>query len=211
MSYTCGDLLDDVWRKLQYHDRFDRGMRLAGLNRAVEKVILYASQDDQIMEITAPTDPNNPNLVAREFPLPPQVLKVSSVSWDGQPLKQATQSEYVQTFDWMWRSFAMAPSWYYIRDSAYLALAPQATVPKKIFLWGVFKPADMVADTDAVPLLRQYSDALVAYAAWWCTDGLKGEEEAARNQAFLEQYMSWRAEAKMNFSQNSLYKINRTR
>jgi hypothetical protein len=211
VGYTCGDLLNDVWRKLQFHDRFDRGMRLAGLNRAVEKVILYASQDDQIMKITPPADPTNPGMTAREFPLPPEVLKVSSVSWDGQPLKQATQAEYVQTFNWMWQTFATCPSWYYIRDSAFLALAPQASVPKTVYLWGVFKPADMVADTDPVPLLRQYSDALIAYAAWWCTDGLKGEEEVARNQAFMQEYLGWRSEAKLNYSQNSLYKINRVR
>jgi|SRR5665213_21645 len=207
MAYLTGSLLYDAWRKLQFHARFTRTMRLAGLNRGIEQLILWGSEDDDIQELDWPVDSDGSPV--REIPLPSLALKVSGVSWDDYPLTAASLDMYMNSFAKRFSSGG-PPSYYYIRKNLYLDIFPRGDASRKVRLFGVFKPPDVLLDTDPVPLARQYSDALVSYMCWWCTDGLKGQEEQGRCAQFLAEYKEQRGLMRFNINQNTVSRIRRT-
>lgn len=203
MGYDTGGLLADVGFKLQNNPRYTRAIRLDGLNRAIEKTILFASDDYDVREVQNPPDPSGQFSFAMEWPLPTDLLYLASVSAKGYPLKPVSQAEFVSTRAEQSQDIAFVPSIYYVRANRYLNVWPRPSAQNLYQIYGVFKPADLVLDTDPIPMNRQYSDALVSYAAWWSLQGQT--DEAIRAAGFMSDYMNQRAEAKYNLSLNTVY------
>lgn len=209
MAYNTGTLLNDIHARLQFHPRFDRDMRLAGLNRAIEKTILYASENYDVWTAQNPLDPNDPSLYATEFPLPDHLLYLASISFDARPLRRLTEAEWVNTRPQV-SPDRRNPTSYYIRANRYVDLYPRPDKQATVEVFGLFKPDDVVNDLDPIPLDRQYSDALVSYACWWCTSGLPDAEEVQRSANFFNLYERQRAEAKFNLLANTEHRVIRT-
>lgn len=209
MAYDLAGLRDEVKFKLQNHDRFtDDDVNLA-LNRGIDQIILFASENYSVYEATVPPDPTDASKLAMEFGLPDDLLYLKSVSWDGNPLKQLTQQEFVNTR----AEFGQAqgrPYYYYVRSNGWINLWPRPQdSDKKVQIYYLQKPTDLSADTDAPAFGRQYSDALVAYACYWL---LRGQpEEADRSQMFLVDYERERVRAKTSLHKNSTFKTRRVR
>lgn len=208
MAYDTGGLLDSIGIKLQNHPRYTRALKLDGLNRAIEALISFASEDYDVKEVSNPLDPSDSSKYALEWPLPDNCLFVASVSFDGYPLRPCTQQEYVKTR----AEFSVRvddPAIYYIRANRYLNVWPRPGRQATVQLYGLMKPDDLVLDADPIPLNRVFSPAMTSYAAWWCLQGQTGEEN--RCNQFLADYLRERAEAKFNLTQNTTHKLQRAR
>ena len=210
MAYNASELIDEVQRALQDHPRFTRDMCLEGLNRGIEKLILFASENYDVWETTNPVDPTDSSLYATEFPLPDHLLYLASISFDSVPLKRLTQTQWVNTRPET-SPDRRDPIWYYVRGNRYVNLYPRPDKAVTIEVYGLFKPDDLTDDTTSVPVLeRQYSDALISYACFWVTKGLPDPMEVARSNQFLALYVGQRAEAKFNLTQNTEHRVSRT-
>ena len=205
MGYDTAGLLDDVGFKLQHNFRYTRDIMLDGLNRGIEKLIMYASEDYDVREILNPPDPTGEFTYAMEWPLPTDSLYIDSVSARGIPILRCTQPQFVATRAEQSHRTATVPAIYYIRANKYLNVYPRPSQQYKYQIYGLFKPADLVNDDDPIPLDRLYSDALVSYAAWWCLQGQT--DEIARTTQFQQDYLMQRAEAKFNKTQNGIHSI----
>lgn len=205
MAYDTAGLLADVAFKLQNAPRYTRAIRLDGLNRGIEKLVMYASEDYDVREATNPVDPSGVYPFAMEWPLPSDLLYLESVSCWGYPLKPVSQPQFVATRAEQSTARASVPSIYYVRAGRFLNVYPRPSQAYTYQIYGLFKPADLVNDTDAIPLDRLYSDALVSYAAWWCLQGQT--EEAVRIAQFQQDYLTQRAEAKFNKTQNTEHSV----
>ena len=209
MAYDAGSLKTDVKRKLQNQPRFTDDAVLDGINRGIEKLILWGSEDYDVWTVQNPVDPNDPTLFAVEFTLPPHLLFLASISYDGRPLRKLTQQEWVATRPSRSEE-RRNPTSYYIRANRFVDLYPRPNKQATVEVYGLFKPEDLVLDTDIPALDRQYSDALVSYACWWCVQGLTAPEEVTRASQFYQMYEHQRAEAKFNLTQNDLHRVMRT-
>lgn len=205
MAYDTAGLLEDVWFKLQHNARYTRAVRLDGLNRGIEKLLMYASEDYDVREIQTPIDPTGVATYAMEWPLPPDILYLASVSVEGFPLKLVSQNQFVSTRGEQSQLQSPDPSIYYVRSGLYLNVFPRPSMNRKWQIYGLFKPADLNLDADPIPLTRLYSDALASYAAWWCVQGQTGEE--ARAAQFQQDYLAQRAEAKFNKTANTAHRV----
>lgn len=209
MAYNTEGLRADVMFKLQGNVRYlpsaTQDIVLDGLNRGIERVVAFASEDYDVQNVFNPPDPTGAFTYAMEWPLPANLIYVASVSCDGTTIRAATQEQFVSTRAERSRELAEIPSIYYIRAGLFLNVWPRPSAQKTYQIYGLFKPPDLVNPTDPIPLDRLYSDALVSYACWWCLQGQTGEIERAAS--FLQDYMFQRAEAKFNKSQNTQHAI----
>lgn len=205
MAYNTAGLLEDVGFKLQNAARYTRDVKLDGLNRGIEKLIMYASEDYDVREVTTPVDPTGVFAFAMEWPLPTDLLYLESVSVFGIPLTRCSQPEFVRTRAEFSLAMARIPTIYYVRANRFLNVYPRPSVENTVQIYGLFKPADLVNDDDPIPLDRLYSDALVSYAAWWCLQGQT--EEGPRSAQFAADYMAQRSEAKFNKTQNTDHSV----
>lgn len=205
MAYDTAGLLADVAFKLQSNPRYTRSVRLDGLNRGIEDLILWASEDYDVREVQTPADPTGQFTYAMEWPLPNDLLYLASVSVEGWPLELISQTQFVATRGEQSDAQSADPRLYYVRAGRYLNVWPRPNQDKKWQIYGLFKPADMVNDTDAVPLDRAYSAAVVSYASWWCLQGQT--DEVARIEMFLKDYLRQRAEAKFNKTQSTVHSV----
>ncbi len=210
MGYDTAGLLADVAFKLQNNPRYTRTVRLDGLNRGIEDLILWASEDYDVREIpTTPLDPTGLNTYAMEWPLPTDTLYLASVSVEGFPLRLVSQQQYVATRGEQTRVQAADPDIYYVRAGLYLDVYPRPSMSKPWQIYGLFKPADLALDTDPIPLARVYSAAIVSFACWWCLQGQT--EEAGRLEMFLKDYTRQRAEAKFNKTAGIQHSVSNTK
>jgi hypothetical protein len=200
MGYTAADLLADVAYKLQNNPRYTRAKRLDGLNRAIVKVYEYAMENNDIKTVLNPPDPTGTYLYASEFPLPQGTYYVQGVLFDGRKLTRISADEFLNTQAYSLQEQS-TPKYYYIRNNLYLNLYPRPQQQKTVTLMGLFAPTDLVNDTDVPELDPRYSDAVVAYATWWCLDSQTGEGERAA--AMWQMYQTARAEAKFNMNQST--------
>jgi hypothetical protein len=212
MPFTVSEVLSDISAKLQGHPRYTQTMRLSGLNRALEQLLLFTASEDNydVMEATNPVDPEDSSRYAMEFPLPDRCLYVASVSFAGYLLKPVNQIQYVNTL----AEFSTGtgdPRIFYIRRNTYLNIYPRPGRAATMQIYGVIKPEDYTADDldEQISLNRAYSPALTSYACWWCLQGQPGEE--GRAASFMVDYLRERAEAKINLGKNASHSINRWR
>jgi hypothetical protein len=209
MAYDLAGLRAESKFKLQNHDRFTDGDVDLAINRGIDQLVLFCSENYDVYNANAPLDPDGSGRLAMEFGLPSDTLYVKSVAWEGVPLKQLTQGEFISTR----AEFGTAvgtPDRYYIRAVRWLNLFPRPESDTQTAqIYYLKKPADLVAD-DAVPALgREYSDALVAYTCYWL---LRGQpEEETRSQMFLADYERERVRTKTNLHKNSIFKTRRVR
>ena len=184
-------------------------MMLDGLNRGIEDLILWASEDYDVREVLTPPDPTGVGVYAMEWPLPADILYLASVSVEGYPLKPVSQTQFVSTRAEQTQVQAGEPTIYYVRAGLFLNVWPRPALQKKWQIYGLFKPADLVNDTDPIPLTRVYSAALVSYSCWWCLKGQTQEEN--RIASFLGNYQRQRAEAKFNKTASIVHSVADTK
>lgn len=208
MAYDLAGLREEVLFKLQHHDRFtDADVNLA-LNRGIDQLVIYGSENYEVWESVPPPDPNDASKLAVEYTLPTDLLYLKSVSFDSRPLKQLSQPEFVNTGGELVTDTG-APIYYYIRANLYLNLYPRPLEAKKVQIYYLQKPTDLSADADVPVINRVYSDALVSYACYWLLRGQPEEDERANR--FLNDYQGQRVESRVNLHKNSVFKTQRTK
>lgn len=215
MGFTVGDALDDIAIKLQRHPRYTLAMRLDGLNRGLEQLLLFTADQDNydVERILNPPDAEDPTKYALEWPLPDRCLYVASVTFDGKPLELVSQQQYVNAMSrgGLNPDYKNDPVYYYIRADRYLNVWPRPGRQATVEVYGVIKPEDYEDGDQAldISLNRAYAPALTSYACWWCLQGQPGETE--RIGQFMGDYLRERAEAKVNMGKNSNLTISRWR
>ena len=226
MPYNLAALLADVAFKLQNNPRYltpQAGQTMSpaqiGLNRAQQKIYEYCLEGDDIwitlnpLQVQPdpnddPTDPSSNNQYAEEIPLPVGTLYVSGVLFQKKQLLPLTEQQWQATRGTVDLNFGF-PDSYYVRGNKYLCLYPRPQVQHQLQVFGLFSPPQLVLPTDVPSINPRFSDAMVAYATFWCLDGQTGEGERASSQYQL--YLTARAEAKFNATQSTETTIKRRR
>ena len=210
MAYSLQSLLDELTPKLEGHDRYTTALKISALNRAREDIFLFASVDASIVETTPPADPNNPSRFLAEIELPPNLLTLNSVAFDGERLRRLTHQGYVNaggdTLDRTGPPFIG----YTMRSKGqkrFLELLPRPGESKTIQIYFLELPDDFTEqDLDADPGIdRWYTDAMIQYACFWLKNGIAGEEKSSL--AHYNLYLSLRADARFNADRGVLYRI----
>ena len=209
MAYNAATLLADVAFKLQNNPRYTPAVQLDGLNRAIVKLYEYSLENVDVYETEVPVDPQDPSKFANEIPLPPRTYFVDQVTFHRRPLARMTTEQWVNTRTNENLDKGTWPIYYYVRNNQYLEIYPRPTEQHRIDVFGLFAPPDLVLPTDVPALDPRYTDAAVAYAAWWCLDSQTGEGERA--SAMMQNYLAFRAEAKFNATQSSIHTLSRAR
>lgn len=212
MAYDLAGLREEVLFKLQNHDRYTASICNLAINRGIDDLVLFISEDYGVYEALPPVDAADSSLYAIEFPLPADLFKLKSVSWDGEPISQLTQKEFVNTT----AEFATGqgdPQYYYIRARSgrnkFLNVWPRPSTQKTVQIYYVAKPADLALDADVPVLDRAFSAPIVLYACWWLLIGQPEEEKRAG--IFEAEYLAKRAEAYSNIRASNVYRTQRAR
>lgn len=212
MAYNAGELLEDLNAKLQGHPRFTSDIKFRAINKALDWLVLGASDNEDVWEAGPVVDPDDTSKYLMEVALPANIFFVKSVSFDGYPIKMLTQQEFVNTRAEFSTATGPPFSGCYIRANAYLNVWPRpgSSAADKLFqVYGVFKPTDMDEDADVPALARAFTEAALQYALYWCKDGIPGWEESSK--IHLVNAYRERAEVKFHLQNNVPHKIGRVR
>lgn len=207
MAWTLEGLLEELSAKLQNHPRWTTADRKRELNRAVNWLILFASEDFDVREATPVVDPDDTSQYLMEMPLPDELMVLESVSFNGYPLRELSHQEFITTRAEFSTRTGPPFAGYYIRKNLYLNIWPRPGTSKTIQVYGVFKATEMVDDDDVPGIEEIYGESLVSRAAYRLKLGIPGEENAAN--AHLVDALRERADAHFNMTQNYTHKIGR--
>lgn len=216
MAYNLAGLREEVLFKLQHYERFTDEVVDLAINRAIDEVVMFGSENYAVYEINPPPDPADPSKLAFRWPLPDDLIYLKSVSFDGVPLKQLSQSQYIETT----AEFSIAeglPIYYYVLANSIINVWPRPDIKnqvKKFQIYYLQKPADLVNDEDVPVIGRIYSASIISYACYWLlrgqpVDGTYADDPRA-NQ-FLRDYENQKAEARFELHRNSTFRTRRTR
>lgn len=213
MAWDLEGILEELTFKVQGQPRYTTALKTLAANRAIDWVVLFASENYDVYSTPIPTDPANSSQYAMEIPLPTDLLVLETVSWsrgtgqDGWPLRPLTLQEFVQTRAEF--STRTGPPFvgYFVRGNRFINIWPRPGTPVNLQIYYLKKPADLAALTDIPVLERAYSPAIISYALYWMKRGQPGEDVSANTH--LADALRERAEAKYNLQQNQVHKITR--
>lgn len=213
MAWDLAGILEELTVKVQGQARYTTALKTLAANRAIDWVVLFASENYDVYNVAWPLDPEDSSRYAMEAPLPTDLFVLEEVIWsrganqDGQPLRALTLEEFVNTGSQFSTRTGPPFAGYYVRANRFLNLWPRPGQATNIYIYYLKKPADLAALTDVPVLERAYSAAIISYALYWMKRGQPGEDASANTH--LADALRERAEAKYNLQQNEIHKITR--
>lgn len=212
-DYNFAGLKSRLHFRLQNHPKYTEAMRGLALNKASEALALEFKNIELVYETdTFVLDSGTyAGQYAMEYPLPPYVLYLESVSFDGHPLDPMTQKELVETR--VEQSVVTGPpTRYYVRDDGsqkVLTVFSRPNSEKKLQIYGVFAPTAMVEDDSAPPWRDVFSTPMEFWGAWYLLDGQEGMEQKAL--LMKAEYKDTMATARNQHGADRVMKIQRSR
>lgn len=213
MAWNLEGILEELNFKLQGHPRYTLSIKKTAINRAIDWLILFASENYVVYSAAWPADPTGQAAYAMEVPLPDDCLDLASVSWsrgtlqDGFTLRELTLNEFLSTRAEFSRRTGPPFDGYYVRGNRYLNITPRPNQAVNFQIYYLQKPADLDALTDVPAIERAYSQAIVSWAAYWLKRGIPGEDASAN--LHLTDALRERAEARFNLQANTVHKLTR--
>lgn len=213
MAYNLAGLRASVLFRLQGHDRFTSAVVDDAINKALDDLKIFDSDDFDVDNCNVPVDPADTSRLTMEWPLPDNCLYVKSVTFDGVPLDPLPHNLFINTGTEVRTPERNGfPRYFYIRKNSFINLFPRPSISdatKTVQVYSVKKDPDLAADGAVPTTKRVYTICVEFFACWYLLQGQPEEDERASN--FLKSYLRLRSEAKFNLDKNTPFQTQRLR
>ncbi len=208
MAWDLQTIRSKVQSRLQNDPFFTDTLVDEVINDAIDDLITFTRTNQQVWTVQGGSV-----VGLKEYRIYADWLYIDDVTYNGIPLNQITQVDWLNHGSERASASNGTPVNYYVRNNQYLVIEPAASEGgKTLNVYFVQKPADLVEDTDQPVIGRQFFQSIIHYCLYnllLMDVSLEGQGREADAQMHWNFYLKRRSEVNFQLNSNALHQARR--